>query len=100
MSILLFESSTLAGSGVSVAAPTALTPQTGLVERLLVFLPQAMRRHGRGGGVPSGRSSRSFQLMRGRSVEGSEPLAQARLAELAADERRLHTDASLNVLED
>jgi hypothetical protein len=38
--------------------------------------------------------------MRGRWLEGSESLAEPWLAELAADERRLHTDAPFNVLED
>ncbi len=83
-----------------VAVPCLLALRTSLDQALLVFLPQALRRDGRGGGVSPGRSSCSFQLMRGRSVEGSEPLAQARLAELAANERRLHAHALLDILED
>jgi len=38
--------------------------------------------------------------MRGRWLEGSESLAEPWLAELTADERRLHTDALLDILED
>ena len=99
MSILLLESSTLAGGGVSVAAPGVLALHAGLVERPRVVLPQALRHRGRDGQIPVRCVPRRFQMLRGSGLKVTESLAQPRFTELATEGRSLHTNAPLGILE-
>ena len=98
MSILFLESSTLAGRGVSVAAPGVLALHAGLVEGLRVVLPQALRHRGRDGRVPMNRAPTIFQPTHGCRSEVPELFAQSRLAEFATDARCLYTNAPFGIL--
>jgi hypothetical protein len=98
--VLLLESSTLARSDFPVHVPGVLAFETALLERLRVVLPQALRNARRHRRIPVRCASRRFNTLQGSGLKVPESFAKPGLAQVPADVRRLHANASLHVLKD